>query len=115
MDVFTELLPERKSSRRSAIKWKPSADPYGPTAGYLTIETGRTGCLYRVAEFPPGWDGRGFTLTKITPGTDSESDSYSCFVARNGQDKSCECRGFLAHGHCKHLDSLAALIANGWL
>ena len=116
MATFTELLPERKSSKRSVCKFATSADEYGPTAGLLTIETDRAGCVYRVEEFPTGWDGRGFRLVKVAGGTDGAADNYACFVARNGQDRQCECRGFLRWGgSCKHLDALMACIGNGWL
>jgi hypothetical protein len=36
-------------------------------------------------------------------------------VNLNGEQSSCECKGFLAHGHCKHRDGLAALAAAGRL
>jgi hypothetical protein len=69
--------------------------------------------IYTVDEFPvggPAWDGRAFRLTK-----DSTGEHYSCFVARNGQDHLCECRGFEAHGHCRHVDALKRLIDTGRL
>ena len=34
-----------------------------------------------------------------------------CFV--NDQDTTCECKGFLRHGHCKHVEGLRALRTAG--
>jgi hypothetical protein len=50
--------------------------------------------------------GRGFLLEKI-----GHEESYH--VNLNGPQSTCECKGFLKHGHCKHRDGLAALVAAG--
>ena len=115
MQVYTELLPETKSSRRSAINWTPSADEFAPVAGELVIHTDRASATYRVTEFTTGWDGRGFVLVKLAGGTDPAEEAYSVFCGRNRQDVECSCKGFARHGHCKHIDSCLALITNGWL
>jgi hypothetical protein len=52
--------------------------------------------------------GKGFLLEKI-----GAEESYH--VNLNDERSSCECKGFLAHGHCKHRDGLAALAAAGRL
>jgi hypothetical protein len=36
-------------------------------------------------------------------------------VCLDGEESSCECRGFLRHGHCRHLESLTALLRAGKL
>lgn len=115
MPTYTEILPARKSSKRSAINYTPSGGEYEPIAGTLTIHTDRASADYLVTEFVPGWDGRAFTLEKIDGGTDAEQESYSLFCARNGQDRTCECKGFVRWGNCKHLDAVLACITNGWL
>ena len=107
MAVFTEILPPTKSSKNNCFTWDN---------GELTIYTGRrVSVTYRVREFPCGWDGRAFEFEKLTSGTDLEAESYAVFCGRNGQDKSCECKGFLMTGMCKHLAAAESLIANGWL
>jgi hypothetical protein len=54
--------------------------------------------------------GRGFRLVKL--GIDA-SGEYAANV--DGEKRSCECKGFLRHHHCKHADGIAALIAAGKL
>jgi hypothetical protein len=63
-----------------------------------------------VCEFPVSWDGRGFHLAKLTPGSDTTEERYNCFLAKSGTYRECDCKGFHYAGHCKHLESLAALI-----
>jgi hypothetical protein len=36
-------------------------------------------------------------------------------VLLEGENGTCECKGFLRHNHCKHLDSLRALRTAGKL
>lgn len=112
MATFTELLPERKSSKRSVCKFAPSADEFGPAAGLLTIETDRSTTVYRVEEFPTGWAGRGFRLVKVTGG----DESYDVFCCQHGPaGDSCDCKGMTFAGTCKHADAVRACVGNGWL
>jgi hypothetical protein len=55
--------------------------------------------------------GRGFKLEKI--GLDFDGSVYHVNLDRG--NRSCDCKGGLKHGHCKHGDGLAALIAAGRL
>jgi hypothetical protein len=52
--------------------------------------------------------GKGFRLEKI-----GAEESYHVNI--DGDKKTCECKGHARHGHCKHVDGLAALIAAGLL
>jgi hypothetical protein len=113
--TYHDLTEPTKSEPRGwGIDWTPS-DADGPNAGVLTIKGKRNYCSYVVCEFTPGWDGRGFMLTKLDAGTDPTEERYACFVARNGQDRQCECKGFTFAGHCRHLSALRTLIGNGWV
>jgi hypothetical protein len=38
--------------------------------------------------------------------------SYGVLIS-NEQDQLCECRGHAAHGRCKHVEALKALLAGG--
>jgi len=112
MATFTELLPARKTNRHAVCRFTPSADEYGPTAGLLEIETERAGTVYRVEEFPTGWEGRGFRLTKVTGG----EEAYFVFCSQHGAEgDSCDCKGMTYAGNCKHTDSVRACVGNGWL
>jgi hypothetical protein len=56
--------------------------------------------------------GTAFRIEKAAT-ADSPAETYC--VNLNGSQSSCECKGFLAHGHCKHIDALNVLIVRGKL
>jgi len=67
---------------------------------------------YEVKEYSgvqiPG--SRGFSFAKLAP----DMITYDVLIGMNPQDHSCECLGFLRHGHCKHIDAarrLAGVVA----
>ncbi len=51
--------------------------------------------------------GRGFALTK--------EDGTVYHVELTAAGKTCECKGFTRHGHCKHADGISALVTAGKL
>src|SRR4051812_12723734 len=71
---------------------------------------------FRVEEMPTT-DGRGFMLHRnpedVTADGPDADTYYGVFVARNAQDHTCTCRGFQAHGRCRHFDSVRELIEAG--
>lgn len=112
MPTFIEALPATKSSKHSGIRWTPAETTAG---GIITILTDRSATEYAVVPFP-AYGGRGFHLAKITPGTDAEAESYDVFCeAMDPAFDTCECKGFLHRGTCKHRDACRALIENRWL
>ncbi len=108
------MLPERKSYCRGArIEWHTASR----VLGTVTTGTKRPPThYYRVTELPVAdRDGRAFTLEKLDDGTDPEADAYTVFLATDSAaSDSCECRGFLRWGYCKHLDGVRLLLANEW-
>lgn len=68
-------------------------------------------------EVVPNNLGEVFRLTKleyVDDGPAERGDVYHvCF--EDQFNHTCECKGFLRHGHCKHLDSLKALREAGRL
>jgi hypothetical protein len=128
MPTFTEMLFDTAASKHNGITWQPAEDK--PGCGRLVIEMGqgrgggkRSSVVYAVAEFATNWDGRAFHFTKLTEGTDKTSDTEDVFVGRNGQDRTCSCKGF-SYGRgrdkegrqsCKHLEAVLALLENRWV
>jgi hypothetical protein len=59
----------------------------------------------------PSQFGQAFRLEKLIPTEDGPAERgevyHVCF--QDEQNHNCECKGFLRHGHCKHIDSLKAL------
>jgi hypothetical protein len=111
MTTYTDLLPATKSDPKGAgIDFTPAGG-----GGLLVVKQKRVYAAYAVSEFATGWDGRAFALVKLTEGSDPTEERYHCFLARNGQDRRCDCKGFVYAGHCKHLSALATLIDAGQL
>lgn len=111
--ILTEVLPARGTARPGAIRFTPWQRP---GTGVVTIQAGRVPCEYVVVEFEAR-DGRAVHLAKVagSPGSDAEAAGYDVFVARDGRECRCSCRGHERHGHCKHVDAVVALLENGWL
>jgi hypothetical protein len=59
---------------------------------------------------PTSTVGRAFLVEKVFA---LEEAAYH--VNLNGQQSSCECKGFLHHGHCKHVEGLTVLVQAGKL
>jgi hypothetical protein len=74
--------------------------------GTLRIVEGKRSDLYYFAEVSADY-GRGFRVEKVG------GDTYS--VNLDGRASTCECKGFGRWAHCRHVESLTALIAAGKL
>lgn len=124
--MFTVNLESRPVAKgkppRRLVNWTPLAAGNLRTGsgnavlGLAEIVVGKEKCRYVVSELPcDGWSARAFRFGKPRgeKGTDGEADHYDAMICRNGQDCRCECRGFLRHGHCKHVDSARELIHRG--
>lgn len=107
----TELLPSRKSYKPGAcFRWHTASRILTTTTDLKTEQR------YWLTEYPvDDVDSRDFVLQKLDDGTDPESDSYTVFLADAQGFDSCDCRGQLRWGHCKHVDAVRAILANGWL
>ena len=118
---MTSLSASRPSDTLEAIPTTTTAQRPPETeieydAPVLAIRKGKRECLYDVAEFPCGFDGRAFALTH-----DLTGEVYHVFAACNGQDSTCDCAGFTytsnnpTGGRCKHLDAILHLLHEGRL
>lgn len=111
MLTHKELLPETASSHDNFVYFEPAHEE---GRGRLLIQQGKHRSEYDIARFASE-GGHTFRLHKLS-GTDPEAGSYDVFVAdRRGLFDSCECRGFLRHGHCKHTAAIRALLENRWV
>ena len=83
--------------------------PVRGEAGVFCIRVRGQTSWYVFREIPCAIGGRGFAVHRL-----GLSDLYHVRVGRRA-DCSCECLGFLRHGHCKHVAGLLTLIRNGLL
>jgi len=81
------------------------------TAQVLGLTTGKDTVFYLLTTLA-ATVGAGFHLAKADRG-DGPGEEYD--VLLDGQFSSCECMGFLRHGHCKHVEALTALVKCGKL
>jgi hypothetical protein len=77
--------------------------------GVLSITVGKESATYSLVEIEAGFADRAFRISKVS--TDGVEADYAVALERQGH--SCECLGFLRHGHCKHSDSIRKLLELG--
>jgi hypothetical protein len=70
--------------------------------GVVRLTVGKLATLYFVDKVPSDF-GDGVKLTKVS----DPEDAYHVHLSEEGH--TCECLGFLAHSHCKHVSGLVAL------
>jgi hypothetical protein len=95
-----------RPERRIRLELRPEPD----ALGVVRIWIGKEYSDYFLTLLPSDF-GRGFKVEKI--GLHATEPGYAVNI--DGEKRSCECKGFLRHRHCKHADGLAALIAAGRL
>jgi hypothetical protein len=83
--------------------------PTSAMPGVVTIAVNKDRSDYFLTALPSDY-GRAFRVEKM--GTYPE-EGYDVHLSLDGD--SCECKGFLRWGHCKHADGLAALVNAGKL
>ncbi|MFN3730533.1 MAG: SWIM zinc finger family protein [Fimbriimonadaceae bacterium] len=72
--------------------------------GVFCIRVKRDMSFYTFREIPCAIGGRGFAIHKLGLG-----QLYHVRIGTN-EDCSCECLGYLRHGHCRHILGLLALV-----
>jgi hypothetical protein len=98
--------PRPRPARFISLRVKPADG----STGVVRIRVGTESADYFLTEIPSDF-GRGFRVEKI--GLECQEGAYH--VNLDGGNKTCECKGHLKWGHCKHADGLAALVAAGRL
>lgn len=83
--------------------------PGGDGVGVFSIQVGKDTAFYAMHEMPCDIGGRGFAVHRLGLG--------NLYHVRVGtpEECSCECKGFLVHGSCRHVLGLLALIREGML
>ncbi len=99
-------MAARTSTARSIQLVRPTTSD---GTGVFCVRQGGERSYYAVHEIPCDIGGRGFAVHRLGLGT--------LYHVRVGtpEECSCECLGFLRHGHCRHVLGLRALIQNGLL
>ena len=101
---------QRKPRTKPARSVRLEVGPEGNGLGIVRITVGKEYADYFLTILPADF-GRGFAVEKI--GLTCNDPAYHVNI--DCEKRTCECKGFLRHGHCKHADGLAALIAAGRL
>jgi hypothetical protein len=97
--------PRTKPVRTIGVAVRPSdVNPYF----VIRITEGKKTDLYSVRPIPSDW-GKAYAMAKLP----EEQDPYHVCLA--GADSVCDCKGFLRHGHCRHVEGLTALTNAGRL
>ncbi len=90
-----------------------------PTAGEYAVRIEERGprssneSWYFVQIIPSAW-GFGVRWEKWTV-SGGDGTAYEANVGDNDGPPCCSCKGFEAHGHCRHVEATRALLANGKL
>jgi len=106
MSTATRSRQARQQLRTVRLSVPPSADnPFS----IVTITQGHDVDDYIVRPVASDW-GDGFQVERIF---DPEQKVYHVHLDRQGQ--TCDCKGFLRWGHCKHASALATLRQHGKL
>ncbi len=114
MATVPTTRPRVKPARTVQLLDRP--DPIGLQA--ITVGKARTAYLLKrvPADFGAAYSLTKLALVEVDPGVFEQrpDDTYHVhFDATLGD--SCDCKGFVAHRHCKHRDALAELARRGLL
>jgi hypothetical protein len=122
MSIATASAPRVKSSARRKAPANPQRfarlddHPAVDEPALLTLHVAGKETDYWLYVQPSDF-GEAFRLEKLIPTEDGPAERgevyHVCFEDQHNQ--ACECKGYLRHGHCKHIDSLKALREAGKL
>jgi hypothetical protein len=101
-----------KPARKVNWVWRNAEHGYGVLRIQETEGRKTTVDNYFILPIPSDF-GLTFEVTKMVPGKGGEA-RYHVLLGDEGEAQ-CECKGFLAHGHCRRLESLQALQLAGRL
>jgi SWIM zinc finger len=127
----SKVKPSSKPRKKAERRLRLAVRPQDGSEGVLIVKEGTFGGgqlvkgsedTYLLQPIPADF-GRAFSVTKTirwvlldgaaTLDHDARRESYH--VNLNGRESTCECKGFLRHGHCRHLEALTTLADHGRL
>jgi hypothetical protein len=103
MSTLTATRPARKPRSKPARSICWLSRPTAERIGSLQITTGPMTVGYWCRRLPSDF-GSAFELTNWL-----NDETYAVCIDNQTGHHSCECLGFLRHGHCKHVSGLLAL------
>ena len=114
MSTTTQVRKPRQ--RRPKVRTVNLLLPIGPLNinGVLRITEDGQETLFFVDRLASEVGGAGFRLTKFEQHQRGDEDA-AYHVLLDGERSTCECKGHLRHGRCRHVAALAALQAAGKL
>jgi hypothetical protein len=109
---MSSLLSRPPCVKRSrAVGWVSAPHPLHPHGIFHVTEEARRGKLqrdlYEVVRVPAAF-GHGFRVRKFG----APESAYHVNLSDDG-NHSCECKGWLRWGHCRHAEALLRLLAEG--
>jgi hypothetical protein len=84
------------------------AAPTALLSGVLRIAVGKTANYYLLRPVPGGYE-----VERV--GFDADGTAYRVTLGSDGAAPGCDCQGHRRHGRCKHVDTLAEMVADGRL
>jgi hypothetical protein len=106
--MATLTTPRRRVKPGRTIRLMLAIGEQSP--GVVRITVGKLAVDYFLTRLPSDF-GRGYRLEKFWHCGD---EAYAVLLAHDGSH-SCECKGHLSHGRCKHVSALLALRSAGRL
>ena len=110
MSTSTATAParQRKPRQKPARSIRLTLKPFDGNPGVARVTVGKESADYFVTPIPADF-GRGFKVEKMG----DEAAAYHVNI--DGDNRTCECKGFGRWHHCRHADGLAALVKAGQL
>jgi hypothetical protein len=99
---------QRRPRPGPARRVRLALKPFEGNPGVVEIAVGKDAAAYFLSPVPADF-GTGYRLEKLGDG-----ETYHVNLAA-GDLHSCDCKGFLQWGHCKHVEALLALHQAGRL
>jgi hypothetical protein len=106
LTTATQTTPCKSKPRSKPVRLIHWMRKNADGSGIITLTIGKLTNDYYLTPIATDY-GAGFLLEKFTS---QGGQTYHVNLDHERNRHSCECKGFLHHGHCKHVEGLLALI-----